>query len=271
MAETNPTDKNYSSWREVYDYFNAGVFSNALPGCIITFQRQRDTYGFLAGSRFESSDSRTKIDEIALNPSYFDKHDTRYILSVLVHEMAHQYQWHFGKPGQNGYHNKTWARLMIEIGLVPTDTGGPGGKATGRHVQHFIRPEGPFDRLCTEFLNDGFVIPYKETSLWEGMVPPSLGDAEKQSAVERLKQKAEEQRKKKAASKSRYTCPNCHPLIHVWGKPHLRIDCGECGARFEIDPTGETEVAEFLKASGPCSRELSSVPEDQPYESLSKE
>jgi len=248
MTETNPTNKNYDFWCYVYDRCNSALFNDLLPGSILTFQRQRDIYGFHAASRFEASDSPTKIDEIALNPSYFDRHDARYILSVLVHEMAHQYQWHFGKPGQNGYHNKAWARLMIDIGLVPTDTGEPGGKATGRHVQHFIRPDGPFDRFCTELLNEGLVIPYKETNFWEAMVPVNLSEEEKQNAVERLKQAAEEQRKKKAASKSRYTCPNCHPLIHVWGKPDLRIDCGECGARFELDPTGHSDLTEIPKA-----------------------
>jgi hypothetical protein len=126
---------------------------------------------------------------------------------------------------------------MIDIGLVPSDTGEKGGQATGRRVGHYIRPDGPFDRSCTELLNAGFVIPYKEVNFWEA-IPTTLDpdDPEARKAIELLKQKAEQQRKKKAASKSRYTCPNCHPLIHIWGRPRLRLDCGECGGRFEVDP-----------------------------------
>lgn len=219
MAETNPTDRNYSVWRSAYDHFNVGLFKGALPGCIITFQRQRGTYGFHAGSQFEASDSRITIDEIALNPSYFDKHDARYVLSVLVHEMAHQYQWHFGKPSRGGYHNKAWARLMIDIGLVPSDTGEKGGKATGRQVGHYIRDGGPFDGLCAVLLSSGFFIPYKEMNFWEALQSTLNADTrEGEAIIELLKRKTEEQRKKKAESKSRYSCPRCKPFIYVWGK-----------------------------------------------------
>lgn len=240
MAETNPTDKNYGVWRQTYDYFNVGLFKGLLPGCLITFQRQRCAYGFHVNSRFEAPDNEAKIDEIALNPSCFDIVDVRYVLSILVHEMAHQYQWHFGKPGRRGYHNKGWARLMIEIGLVPTDTGQAGGKATGRRVGHYIREGGPFDRLCAELLNSGFVIPFKETNFWEvAGIPLNPDDPEMKELIELQKREADEQRKKKAASKTRYTCPNCDPLIHIWGKRGLHVVCGVCNTRFEVDASDE--------------------------------
>jgi hypothetical protein len=31
--------------------------------------------------------------------------------------------------------------------------------------------------------------------------------------------------------KSRYTCPHCH--TNVWGKPSLKLLCGECGTAYE--------------------------------------
>jgi hypothetical protein len=224
MAETNPTDFNYSVWRLAYDYFNIRLFSNALAGCIITFQRRRNAYGFYAGSRFETPDQNIRADEIALNPGHFAGRTPREVLSTLAHEMAHQHQWHFGKRKPRGYHDKEWARLMIDIGLVPSDTGKPGGKATGRRVSHFIRDDGPFDRVCADLLNSGFRIPFVET------------DAIKRDGASG---EDDELRKKKAESKSRYTCPNCHPLIHVWGKPGLHIVRGECDARFEMDKADE--------------------------------
>src|ERR1700722_3848582 len=247
-ADSNPTNKNYRVWLLAYDYFNKHFFENRLPGCLITFQRQRNTYGFHAHGRFEETGDCSKADEIALNPSHFAKMGVREALSVLVHEMAHQYQWHFGKPGQAGYHNKAWARMMIEIGLVPTDTGEPGGKATGRRRANFIRADGPFDRLCSGLLSSGFVIPYVETDLSQQFAPTlSPNDPQAQEFIELLKQKAEELRKKKAASKSRYTCPNCHPLIHVWGKPRLHILCGECSARFEMDTSDERSIDDIAR------------------------
>jgi hypothetical protein len=244
-AETNPTNKNYGVWRIAYEFFNKRLFNNRLPGCLLTFQRQRHTYGFHAGSRFEASDGCSKTDEIALNPSHFAELDVRDVLSTLVHEMAHQYQSAFGKPSQPGYHNKTWARMMIEIGLVPTDTGQPGGKATGRRMTHYIRADGPFDRACAELLSDGFVIPYVEALPSERVGWPSNPD---RPGVEANvgQQKADEVRRKKAASKTRYTCPGCEMPKHVWGKPGLHVICGDCDERFEADPTDEAWPPRFI-------------------------
>jgi hypothetical protein len=231
MAETNPTDLNYNVWRLAYDYFNERLFVKALPGCLITLQRRRNTYGFHAGSRFETPNKNIKTDEIALNPRHFAGRTPREVLSTLVHEMAHQQQWHFGKRKPRGYHDKEWARLMIDIGLVPSDTGKPGGKATGRRVSHFIREGGPFDRVCTELLNSGFRIPFVEADSIK-----QDGEGDKDEAL----------RRKKADSKSRYTCPSCHPLIHVWGKPGLHIVCGACSACFEMDASDEQPI-EWLR------------------------
>jgi hypothetical protein len=227
VAVTDPTDKNYTDWLRAYCHFNAGLFGNSLPGCLITLQRRRNTYGFHAGSRFETPDGRSTADEIALNPQHFAARRLPEILSTLAHEMAHQYQWHFGKRKSRGYHNKEWARLMIDIGLVPSDTGKPGGKATGRRVSHFIREGGPFDNACAQLLNSGFRVPFVE----------STGVKLRNTAG-----KDEQIRRKKAASKSRYTCPTCHPLIHLWGKPSLRVRCDECGGRFEIDMSDDRSL-----------------------------
>jgi hypothetical protein len=56
-------------------------------------------------------------------------------------------------PAVNGirrnYHNKEWAVKMREVGLIPTDTGQPGGKDTGQKVTHVIEPGGRFEQACT--------------------------------------------------------------------------------------------------------------------------
>ena len=94
-------------------------------------------------------------DEIALNPAHFAGRTPAEMLSTLVHEMAHLWQHHFGKPSRSGYHNKEWAAKMREIGLIPTDTGQPGGKDTGQKVTHNIEEGGRFDQACTAFLATG--------------------------------------------------------------------------------------------------------------------
>lgn len=66
------------------------------------------------------------VDEIAMNPVYFSIRTIKATLSTLVHEMVHQWQFHFGKAGRRGYHNKEWAALMERVGLMPSDTGQAG-------------------------------------------------------------------------------------------------------------------------------------------------
>ena len=103
-------------------------------------------------------------DEIALNPAHFKSRTTEESLSTLAHEMCHFEQQHFGEPGRTGYHNREWAGMMKAIGLIPSDTGQPGGKETGQKVSHYIEPGGPFDRACAELVKSGFAVRYVE--LW---------------------------------------------------------------------------------------------------------
>jgi hypothetical protein len=127
MVTINPTDENYRIWRLAYDFFNERLFANALPGCLLTLQRRRNAYGFHAASRFEQSDGNTQTDEIALNPQHFAGRSPQEVLSTLVHEMAHQHRWRFGKRRPTGYHDKKWARLMIDIGQARRKGHGPAG------------------------------------------------------------------------------------------------------------------------------------------------
>jgi hypothetical protein len=101
---------------------------------------------------------------------------------------------------------------MRRVGLIPTDTGAPGGKETGQQVTHYIEPGGAFERACAALMAEGFVLPYVE--LW--------GEADGKT------------RKKKAASKSKYTCETCG--ANAWAKPESLLICGAC---FDADEGGE--------------------------------
>jgi predicted SprT family Zn-dependent metalloprotease len=109
-------------------------------------QRRRGSRGYFANSRFSHRRDDEVIDEIALNPATFLDCTDREIVSTAVHEMVHQWQHMFGKPGRRGYHNREWARKMVEIGLIPSHTGEPGGKQTGQRVSHHIEEGGLFDQ-----------------------------------------------------------------------------------------------------------------------------
>ena len=110
----SPTEEAYAGFYTAWDYFNDALFENKLPFCLITMQRSKRSRGFFVSARFCHWQRETVIvDEIALNPATFLGRTDREIVSTLVHEMVHQWQHHFGKPGRRGYHNKQWAARMI--------------------------------------------------------------------------------------------------------------------------------------------------------------
>jgi hypothetical protein len=104
---------------------------------------------------------------------------------------------------------------MREVGLIPTDTGQPGGKETGQAVTHLVEKGGRFDTVCAAYLAT------KPTFLYHDRA----GD--------------EETRKKKAASKTKYTCPGCG--LNAWAKPDANLVCGDCGERMEFQRPDDEE------------------------------
>jgi predicted SprT family Zn-dependent metalloprotease len=214
----SPTQHTYDSLTQAYSHFNKSLFNGVLPCCLITMQRKQGAYGYFAGDRFGTRDGGQKTDEIALNPSHFKAQTTQEILSTLVHEMAHLWQHHFGKPGRTSYHNREWAECMRAIGLIPSDTGQPGGKETGQKVSHYIAENGKFAESCAELVSSGYDLSYIE--LWD-----------EASAAKR---------KKKAASKTKYTCPDCS--ANAWAKPAARLICGDCEVTMEAEELEEAEA-----------------------------
>ncbi len=211
MNKPNPTQRTYKTLDDAYRFFNERLFYGKLPACLITMQRSKKAYGYFAGGRFGSADGKEVTDEIALNPSHFHTRTTEQSLSTLVHEMAHLEQHHYGKPSRTGYHNKEWATMMRAVGLIPSDTGQPGGKEVGQKVSHYIEPGGAYATACAELMSKGFDALYVE--LW------GEGDAEK--------------RKKKSASKTKYTCPTCN--VNAWAKPQTALICGDCQEVMQAD------------------------------------
>ena len=211
MRTPNPTSKTYTSLDDAFAFFNRRLFGGRLPGCLITMQRSKTAYGYFAGGRFGARDGKEVTDEIALTPSHFHERSAEQSLSTLVHEMTHLQQHHFGKPSRAGYHNKEWAGMMRAVGLIPSDTAAPGGKEVGQKVSHYIEAGGRFEKACAELVGKGFDPLYVE--LWtEG---------------------GEKARKKKAASKTRYRCPECD--TNAWAKPGVHLVCGECDERMEAE------------------------------------
>lgn len=208
-AKTSPTGRSYSDLERAYQHFNRFLFDGKLPDCLITFQRHKGAFGYFSGERFASMDGKEITDEIALNPATFDGRTPIEILSTLVHEMAHLWRHRCSdkKPPRGGYHDITWVEVMLEIGLTPQAVGGPVGKGTGDKVSHSIERDGRFEREAKRFLEKNTL----------GLYSDRAGD--------------QETRKRKAASKTRYSCPACE--LNVWGKPGINLKCGDCDETME--------------------------------------
>jgi predicted SprT family Zn-dependent metalloprotease len=221
MKKPDPTRSTYDGLNAAYAFFNRELFGGKLPACLLTMQRHRGAYGYFSGNRFASLDNAKEIvDEIALNPVNFARRTPTEILSTLVHEMVHL--WHHrdphGNPGRRGYHNKEWAKQMKVVGLLPTDTGLPGGKETGERVTHMIEPGGRFEKACAAFLAKHPAVLYLDRA--------GQGDATA---------------KKKAASKTKFTCPDCEQ--NAWAKADANLVCGDCNQPMEAEEAdGQAEA-----------------------------
>lgn len=215
---TDPTNAQFAAYRAMWDYFNVALFGGTLRPVILNFSRAANSLGFFAPLRWEHGDETTH--EISLNPAYLKRRSPRDVASTLVHEMAHLWQQDHGKPGRRGYHNEEWAQKMDALGLAPSSTAAPGGARVGYRMSHYIVDGGPFARAFDAMPRE-YLLPW---TCWE------VGASDKAKG-----------KTKPRASKLKYTCPTC--AANAWGKPALRLRCGECDEMMVCDDGGPGEVA----------------------------
>ncbi len=221
-----PTKETYTELQTAYDFFNKELWSDQLPQCLITLQREKQSYGYFSRQRFVNAAGQ-KSDEIAMNPAYFAVAPAVEILQTLVHEMVHLWQSHFGSPGRRSYHNKEWADAMEGIGLMPSDTGKPGGRRVGEKMADYIIPGGRFEEACKKLLQQNFAITWKDRlpmrrRLDQVNVGAAQGIDPQNLDVLDVNHEVPESR----SNRCKFTCPNCE--INAWGKPGLKLICGEC-------------------------------------------
>lgn len=198
-----PTVETYAGLDKAFNHFNERLFESRLPPVMITLTRKRGSHGYFWAEQFKHREDGDTTHEIALNPNTMDR-TLEAVLSTLVHEMTHLEQQEYGTPGKKGHHNKAWVKLMERVGLIPSDTGEPGGKQTGRKMTHYINLEGPFVGALQELTDAGFDLPYFTQPL------------------------ATDGAKKKDLSKVKRTCPHCD--AKAWAKQGMRLICADCDA-----------------------------------------
>jgi hypothetical protein len=110
---------------------------------------------------------------------------------------------------------------MESLGLMPSNTGLPGGKRTGQQMTHYIIEGGPFETLCKGLLAEHFKISWADRFVaLGGLRPPGPGGSPQPGGEPEPKTKTRE----------KYTCVECGAA--VWGKPNLKIICGHCLKEF---------------------------------------
>ncbi|MDR5799303.1 MULTISPECIES: SprT-like domain-containing protein [Caballeronia] len=157
MRELKPTKEAYEALQFAYDFFNERLFNGELRGCLITLNRTGRSFGHFSPQRFVNRTSDI-TDEINLNPALFSSRPVEDVLSTLAHEQCHQWREYAGTPPRRCYHDKQWSSKMQSIGLQPSSTGSPGGKAVGEKMSHYVVPDGPFIKVCKELLTHSFGI-----------------------------------------------------------------------------------------------------------------
>lgn len=233
-----PTEEAYAELQQAFDHFNAVLFGAQLNQPIFTLQREKRFLGFCSKQRFVSRVNGVMVDEIAMNPTYFAVRPIRDTLSTLVHEMCHSWQFHYGKPGRRGYHNKEWGDKMKAVGLHPSHTGRPGGKETGEKMTHYIIQGGAFDDACKALLTTAFTLswldrfPVQPASTTITISPIGMDDedrepegveAEPPASVPGVLPPAAPTDNR--TNRIKYQCQTCQR--QVWGKPNLKIGCME--------------------------------------------
>lgn len=202
--EAPPTLEQFSKYQKAWEYFNRELFGGTLRPCLLNFSRHRGSRGFFTPGRWKKGDQ--EIHEISLNPTQLLR-PLEEIMSTLAHEMTHQWQFDHGTPPRRNYHDTEWAVKMEEIGLIPSNTGEPGGNRTGQSMTHYIDPDGKFTQAMRRMPKE-YILPWV------------CDEQEKPSTP-------------KVPKKIKLTCPVCE--VNVWimaeDEGH-QILCEECGDYF---------------------------------------
>lgn len=167
----NPTFEAYDELYRAFQFYNEQLFEGQLPPCLITLSRQHDSYGYFSANQFVNMTEDGKgqtCHEITLNPIYFAVRSIPENLMVMVREMVSMWQLLNGKPPRKRYRNIEWGDKCESLGLMPSDTGQPGGKRVGDGVLTYIIDGGPFDVISTQLIDGEFRLS------WADRFPPAL-------------------------------------------------------------------------------------------------
>lgn len=137
-----------------------------LTNLVFTLQRKNKTVGSFSYKRFKD-DNENFRHEISLNPEYFMVKPKIEILRTLCQELLLLYRVeHIGTKndfGLTGIYDEEWASLMVSVGLMPSHTGRPDGKMTGKKVSSYILPQGQFLKFANKLSENNSLIDWYDS------------------------------------------------------------------------------------------------------------
>ena len=196
------TLKLFKAFQQSYNFFRTYLFCDSLSPVVLTLNRTRRSAGYFMDTAWIDNVNNV-LPEINISP-YILEQPSNIVMSVLVHEMAHHFQYLHGKPGRGRYHNKQFAKIMMWLGLMCSATGLPGGRMTGDRMPHYIIDGGRFQQVFNTMPPE-FVLPFKSFP---------------------YKRVTTTQTNK---NKTTYRCGSCDTTL--WGRPNQNALCGNCFSR----------------------------------------
>ena len=211
---TKPTLLQFTALQQAYDYYNQElfypIFEEMLSPVMLSLNdnRRRRSVGYYAFDKYKD-DKGNILSLINITPEHLN-YPFMIVMSTLVHEMCHHYQYTFGvkKGRKSAYHDKEFANIMERIGLICSSTGRPGGKKTGIAMSDYIQEGGIFEKLtqnAPEILKAPFTL---------------------NKTIFKRENDSNEEKVKMQKQKIKYECSLCN--TKVWGKPNLEIRCIPC-------------------------------------------
>ena len=213
IGMTTSPNSEYANLDAAFQFFNDKLFADELPGVLVTIHNHPRAKGFFRRGAFsQRGNSSVTTDEICLCPDANTGRSDLDILSTLVHEMVHLWQYHLGDAPRRCYHDREFASKMEEVGLMPSDTGMVGGRRTGQSMTHYVIEGGAFEVACCELLAGGWKLQWEEASVLSFDLTGGIGGATNSG-------KAKPTRRK-------FVCSKCGMAAQA--KLSAKLKCGQC-------------------------------------------
>jgi len=198
------TTQTFQYLEKTFEYYNKKLFDSKLPDVVFSISRDNKMSGIFHPSRWETKESNP-VHEIAVNPDCIEPFDIEFH-QMIVHEMCHLYQFVFGTPGKNGYHNKEFFSIMERVGLHATTTGTMTGSTTGYRMGDFPIEGGEFIKAFQKL----------QESKFKPLEIKPVKHHQKNVFL-------------KSGKRYKYSC-SCKN--NIWGKSGMHIICKDCGKDF---------------------------------------